>query len=188
MEELRKIKGVIPNLGKEYIIKTFGSEGFNEVLQAMQEQDREIISQIILSISWQPEKSFMNFLKAVTKTLGKNNLEICRNVGYYAAQEGIPKLYRIFISFGNPGFVIENCSRFWKHIHSFGSFEATLTNETSAVAKLYTYKDLPKVHCYYMLGYIQATLELSGAKNVSVHEAKCTSRNSEYCEFFAKWE
>lgn len=181
------IKGQSFNILKKFVAERCGDQALVKVFQHLEAGDRELISTVILDISWQPEQSFLNFLNTVDKVLGRGDYALCRKIGIYSAKESVSKFYKIFIRFGDPGFVIEHAGNFWSQIHNHGRLEVRKSSPVSALATVYDFKIPHKAFCHYLEGYFQGVLEMSGAKNILITEIKCVCDGDDCCEFAGEW-
>ena len=163
------IKGQSYNLLKKYADEKFGADAWQETIQGISSQSREAASKTILDVSWQPEKSFLDLLNALEEKFGRGG-------------------YKLFIKFGDPGYVIQHAVSFWNQIHNHGKLEVSRMTPVSALARLHGYKTPDRAFCNYLIGYFEGVLEMSGAKNISISEVRCVCDGNEYCEFIAEWK
>jgi len=182
------IKGQSYNLLKKYAGEKFGADAWQETIQGMNSKDREAASKIILDVSWQPEKSFLDLLNALEEKFGRGSYKLCRKIGSYSAKESVPRFYKLFIKFGDPAYVIRHAVSFWNQIHNHGKLEVSRTTPVSALARLHGYKTPDRAFCNYLMGYCEGVLEMSGAKNISISEVRCVCDGNEYCEFIGEWK
>lgn len=182
-----EIKGNQILLAKKYFAQRFGQEALARVIGEMSGKNRLIMQGPIASAAWVSDEAHVEFLAAADKILGAGDFKLDRECGRYMAQEGIPRIYKVFIQFGDPGFVISRADRFWAQVHTSGELQIIPTAKNSAVAKL-TNKTFPhKAFCASLAGYFEGVLELCGAKEISVKEIHCVCDNAKACEFAAGW-
>lgn len=182
------IKGNIYNLTKEYLVQRFGADALEKIRPQLKPEDYALISKQLIAGLWESEITYNNFLTAADKTFGKGDFLLCYDIGHNSALQGIPKIYKIFIRFGDPAFVIKRASNFWSQVHSHGRLEANIMSEHTAIAIVHDYQEPNKSFCYSLMGYIVGVLELSGAKNVQIKETKCRLEGASCCEFLAHWD
>lgn len=181
------IKGQNVKQVKEYLLKTFGQEAITKVLEVLSPEDRAAMGKAYTSF-WEPELSFVHFLEATEKVFGKGDYSVVFQSGYYSANEGIPKFFKLFIRLGDPLFVIKRSAAIWGLTHNHGTLEVERLSAKSAIAHLVDYQTPSRAFCASLRGYCTAVLEISGAKNVSVVEKQCVCDGAGYCEFEASWE
>lgn len=172
----------------QYIKDNYGEEGFKKVFDRLNFEDRTILSKKIIPLSWLPTSTFNNLLETADLVLGKGDRYLCYELGRYEAEKGIKRFYKLFIKMGSPAFVIKRAPQLWKSLHDEGELKVELTSEKSGRLRLLNYKDTNKAQCRSFVGYCEKVLEMSGAKNVEMFEAKCVSKGNEYCEFIGNWE
>lgn len=182
------IKGNIYNLTKDYLIRRFGADALEKTRPHLTPEDYAVIKRPLIAGLWEPEIVYNNFLAAADKTFGKGDYALCHDIGHNSAIQGIPKIYKVFIRFGDPGFVIKRAANFWSQVHNHGRLKAELITEHTAIAAIYDYQSPHKAFCYSLMGYIVGVLELSGAKGVQIKETKCSKDGATHCEFEAHWD
>jgi len=187
MTDTPSIKGESCNLLKKYAVEKLGADAWQKILQELNSQDRDIICGAIPDFSWQPEKTFLNILNTLERKFGGGDYKLCRAIGNYSAKEGISRFYKIFICFGEPAYVIQRASNYWEQIHNHGRLEIHRASQFSVLAGLHGYRTPEKAFCHYLMGYCEGVLQMTGAKNVAITEAKCACDGHEYCEFIASW-
>ncbi len=181
------IKGHNCIVVKKFIEQSFGQDGLAKVFARTGKETREALERTILSSSWQQEKYFLELLRATQELFGNDTPDLVFKIGRYCAHNSIATIYKIFLRFGNPGFIIARAGRVWTQIHNHGHLDVVQNNDTSSVGRLYDYKTPDKLFCQYLLGYLSSALELSGAKNISLKETACVNQGAAYCEYTATW-
>lgn len=182
------IKGNLFILTKTYLSQRFGPEAIGKILPLLNESDRAILIKPSISGLWESELTYNSFLTAADKTFGKGDYALCHEIGYSNAKNGVPKLYQIFIRFGDPAFVIKRAASFWSQVHSHGSLEIMNISPKNVIGIIRRYEVPSKAFCYSFMGYITGVLELSGAKNVVTQEKQCILSGSPHCKYEAHWE
>ncbi len=181
------IKGNQIILAKKFFTQRFGSDALDKILNAMSENNKTIIKKAISSANWEPEEAYIEFLSAADKVFGCGDNSIPFDCGYYLAKEGIPKIYKIFIRFGDPLFVIQRADRFWSQVHSTGRLSVTHTGPNAVIGRLEDKAYPHKAFCASLLGYFKGILELCGIKEGTFKELHCAAQGHGFCEYAITW-
>ena len=182
------VKGSLVNAAKKYVLMTYGEEGLKKVIAKMTGKNGAVVDSTILDASWIPEEINIDFLNCATEVLGRGSYEVARQIGRFEAQITIPTLYKVFVRMGDPGFVVQGASRFWKTVHNTGQLKVVSKEKGSVTMRLIDFGFSKESFCSAMLGYCQAALELSGAKKIEAIETKCMSKGDQCCEYSLKWK
>jgi len=171
----------------EYLIKVGGSDALDRVKAALTPEDRAIFSKPILPITWLDYSAFMRFMLLADKVLGKGDMQIVKDASVYSAQQDLRGIYKIFISFTSPEFIIKNVGVMWRQYYDSGSITVEGKQEKSGALKLVNFPDIPLHHDADQLPYMEECLRLSGAKNVRGSHPKCIARGDDCCIFRFSW-
>lgn len=182
-----KVNGSLVGDIRKYLVEHHGPEAFDRVVGMLDEEDQNELRRLLTSMSWITEKSYANLAAAIDQAYGRGDFSLCRWIGSYQAKVSIPLFYKVFIRFGNPGFVLKRSSSLWSRMHDTGKMELVISDRNNATVRL-SDKDYPhKAHCALVMGYCQAVMELSGARSVAVTETRCCCDGAPYCEYRGTW-
>ncbi len=170
-----------------FIEETYKSEGLDKVLASLEEEDRKILKGKLSPMTFYPMRLFINFSVAADRLFGSGDYDICRQIGYYEANETFSGIYKVFLDLTNPLYVISHAGMAWKMVHDFGELKIEQVNDKYVRGKISDFPDCHKAHCVDLVGYFTRVLELCGAKDVDVKEVRCICNGSDYCEFEVKW-
>ena len=185
---MSKVKAHLLMLAMDYVREGFGQVELKQVMDKLSPEDKIFISKKIVPLSWVPAPVLSHLMEAVDIVLGKKDFYLCREIGRYQAEKGINSFYQMFIRAGNPSFALKRAPSFWRSLHDEGELVIEITGERSVRARVLHYPDAGKAFCNSLIGYFERVLEMSGAKDVEIFEAKCRSKGGEYCEFFGNWD
>jgi len=166
----------------------FGADGLSEVLAKMKSQYREMLGSVIAS-SWYDEEMYMDFNKAIQRTLSVKDPLIMEHLGEHSAEAGLKGVYSSRLKEGDVKLTLSRASVLWKAFHDTGELTVEMDpSENKAVFKVVGY-ELPHVEsCKNLIGWGRRMVELSGGNNVKVDKHKCVCKGDEYCEMRVTWE
>ncbi|MCP4652558.1 MAG: hypothetical protein GY858_04145 [Candidatus Omnitrophica bacterium] len=181
------IKGQMYNQARKTVTNLFGPDALEMIMQEMNQQGRMVLQSRIAASSWQPKEPFVRLIALADEIFGCGDYAVSEKIGTLIAKESIPTIYKIFIKFGDPGYVITRGSRLWNQLNNYGRLKVDLADKNSAVAALYENQIPHKAYCHYLMGYSKGTLEVSGAHGIAIKEISCQLDGADHCEFIAKW-
>jgi len=168
---------------KEYLVKTYKQEGVDQVFQALDKEDQHIFSRPIVPISWLDYSAYMRYMLTADKILGKCDHQLIARSAEYACDKQFKGIYKFFISFTKPEFVLKRVSQVWRQFHSDGELNLNSISDKAGELKLIGFPDIPKYHELSHSPYMKRIMELSSAKNVQVNHPKGMVRGDDQCLF-----
>ncbi len=141
----------------------------------------------ISSSSWYPYRAFSQLLRAVDSTIGKGDLALMPEIGRRSAQEDAGTIFKIITTIASVETIIGRSPIFWQRYSDTGLM---VTLENTAGKFRSALKDFPEIdeaHCAVILGWIQGMGAASGAKTLTVKQARCVRRRDPWCEFEGTW-
>lgn len=172
----------------EYVRNNFGEEGLKKVLDNLSEEERKVAGAKFHAMEWYSLNIFVNFLSTAEKVMGKGDNNICYAAGKLSAAEAFGGIYKLFLEFGGPSIFLKKAALAWRTLNDSGYLDIIVTKEHYAKGRVKEYANPHKNYCYFLAGYFEKVLELSGGRNVKITETKCTCQGDEYCEYEGVWE
>jgi len=185
---MSNVRGLSVSLAINYIKKNFGDEGLAKVLDALDQQEREMFKGAMNPMVMYPAKAFIKLINTADKLYGGGDYDICRQIGRFEAENAFGGLYKVFLELGNPSFVIRRAPLAWRTLNDAGDLEIEQTGDKYVKGKISDYPDFDKGFCWNLLGYFEKVLEMSGAKNVNIKEVRCRCQGDAFCEYEIRWE
>jgi len=159
-----------------------GREAKRAVLMLLPPTQASAILAAVNPSLWVPFDAFVALCEAIDRNYGSGDLAMCRTLGRYAAEKNLPTLYRIFYKIGSFRYIISKASAVWTTHYDSG--RASTHDIPGGVAFVVEGFATPhRVHCLSVLGWIEQSAIMSGAKVTSAMEVKCRTRGDPVCEF-----
>lgn len=128
--------------------------------------DKEIISSRILPSAWYPFDTFQNCFQAVVKILAGNDMEKVRQWGRLYGENIITSVYKAMIKEDKPMETLEKYGTYIRSFFDFGEIKVEPVTDRKATVILTGFgNDFPSQY-YMMAGWIERSLELSGARDI----------------------
>jgi uncharacterized protein (TIGR02265 family) len=182
-----QVKGVAVQSSLRYLRERFGEQALGGVLEALGEQERKQLSAVLAS-SWYPMETFLRFMREAKRQLGPQEPGILRSMGRASCEYGVTGVYKIFFKVGSPEFIISRAARVFASYYDTGELRVPESRDGRAVAELAGLEGGSPEFCERILGWMERTLELAGAKRLRSAHSLCVHRGDAVCRFEGDWE
>jgi hypothetical protein len=171
---------------EEYVLRTYGPEGWAQVLARMPAAAAEVRSSIV-AVGWYDDALLVQTLCALEEALRERDPNIIETLGRFAAEADLTRIHRIFLRMATPAFVLERATNLWNRFFDMGRWEVRRV-ERGVDGLLIDAGIVHDVFCRNLRGYLQRLFELVGAKGVTVEHPECRVRGGACCRFAIRWE
>lgn len=171
----------------KYLKTLFGDQKYSEVLNKLSAISRKSIDTNIMYGQMVPLKSYIDLIRVADEYLGKGDYLLCRKIGQFVAEEGIPKLYRVFVTTADPMVAINRLPNFWAHMYDTGTLTTQHETKNIVIVNIIDFADAHKAYCWKLLGYFEKLLELAGGNNVKIIETACQIDGDTQCSYSIAW-
>lgn len=135
---------------------------------------------------WVPFDAFVALCEGIDRIYGAGDLAMCRMLGRYAADVNLPTLYRIFYKIGSVRYIISKASAVWTAHYDSG--RATTKDIPGGIGFIVESFATPhRAHCLSVLGWMEQSAEISGAKVIEAREVRCRLGGETSCEFHLRY-
>jgi hypothetical protein len=184
-----KIKGLILLARKEFVVSRWGDAGWKKVLDAMSEEDRQVLGGLILPISWYSFEMNIRLDDAIARVHSPGDRdEVFLEMGRTSADVNLTRLHPSYVKAGNPGHLLDYTAEIYETYYDSGHRTCDRPTPTSAVLKTYAAKNVTREDCLTVVGWYQRAIEICGGKNVKVRETRCRVDGSPHCEYHCEWD
>ena len=182
-----EIKGLVLQARKEFVEENFGEGAWKKVLEAMPEEDRDSLQDLILAAKWYPFELGNRLDKAIVKILGEGKEKIFEEIGAQSAVRGLIKVHKSFLTPGDPQAFLKKADVIYKFYYDTGRREYKETGPTSGVLTTYDAETYSVPDCLTVIGWHREALKMCGARNVDVVEEECRARGGACCRYRVTW-
>ncbi|MDD3628110.1 MAG: hypothetical protein PHV06_12420 [bacterium] len=183
-----QVKGSAIVSSMDYILEYYGEDGLAKVLDEMEPQEKEQLSQKIFPSMWYPLSLFVNINKVTDLVYGTGDMSIVRKMGEFGAEHDLKTIYKIFYKFGSPEFIIKRASQVFSTYYDQGRLEARDSGSKFAIFELVDFPEISEVYIQRVAGWMSKTLELSGGKSPKITIARRNPSGKETVEFKITWQ
>jgi len=131
------------------------------------DQDKEIISKLILQSSWYPFETYKNCFNAVCQVNANNNPETLRDWGRMAGESTMSTIYKTVVNQKDAAAAIRAFKQILGSMYDFGDIQEEVTAENEMIIKVLDVD--PDFEAWYWVcqGWVERTIELVIKKKVT---------------------
>jgi hypothetical protein len=185
------VKGASWLARNEYFVKIGGAGAVQKIFNALDETDQALFKKPILPVSWVEYGSYLRWALVADKVLGQGDGRLVREAAVYSAQKQFSGIYKMFISFVTPHFVLGSTAKLWRQFIDTGNMTATYVGEKSdnhILLKLTDIPDIPLKHDWEQTPFMEEITRISGGKNPKIAHTQCIAKGDPCCVWDGTWE
>ena len=183
-----KIKGSGIQSQINFVRDHFGDDGFSRWTEALSPAAKKIVASPIFASSWyEGEHAVLELRNNICAVFFGNDPRGARKIGAYTAEKALTGIYRIFVRFGAPEWVICRATRIFGTFFEPGIFNRVETLTGGMLIRLTDFPAKSDVFEETICGFTQRALELSGCVDVEVERICSIVRGDPHSDFKATW-
>ena len=179
-------KGTIFLNARAFVTRRFGAEAWSALVSSLPSHAREALAEIV-AMGWYDAGLQPAVYSAMQARLGRGEPTVLRELARFAADEDLHGIYRMFLRFASPGYVLEKGMAYWSRFQSTGEWSVDRASSTRAMAVLRGFSTADAAVCHYLAAYMTRMMELAGARDVRVEHVRCRARGEADCAFDGAW-
>jgi len=180
-----KVKGTKITSKMDFVRDVYGDEGAGEVGAALSEEDREAV-RTALEIGWYPHELYERLLRAVVDGPGKGDEAVLDRIGRHNAERQAEGAYKVYYRSKDPQAVLESMVPMHSMLNDPGAMSVDPRGE-GHLSILVEEPPGDALVCRVARAFYQRSIELCGARAVTVRELECSGRGGAHCRFEVRW-
>ena len=137
--------------------------------------------------TWYPLSMFIELNVAIDKAFGKGDQALIKKLGRHGADANLTTIYRLFFKVGTVKWIMARAARLWGMHYDSGRMQVQQFPGKEVELQIVDYAAPHRVHCLAVQGWVERSIELSGAKEVVVDELECRAKGDEFCRLRITW-
>ena len=182
-----EIKGLVLQARKEFVDENFGAGAWEQVLEALSQEDRGSIGDLILAAKWYPFELGDRLDKAIVRVLGEGKEKIFEEIGAKSALRSLTRVHKSFLAPGDPLAFLKKADVIYKFYYDTGRREYTETGPTTGILTTYDAETYSVPDCLTVVGWYRKALQMCGAHSVRVVEEECRAKGGRVCRYRVAW-
>lgn len=184
---MARVKGTAVGASLAYLKGRLGEEKFAQVLSGLSPEARAALTGTVLPSGWYEFSHLLELMKKAEVLLPRGAHSLAWEMGRYSAESGLKTVYKIFFRVADVNFILKKVSQVFSNYYDRGTMETVRTTDKTALLVLRGF-DQPCPHfCDRLLGWMQRTVEMTGAKDVRMTHPRCMARGDDRCEYRGEW-
>jgi hypothetical protein len=184
---MARVKGSAVKSSVGFVKEKLGEEGFQRVIAAMGDEGTTLEGPILPS-EWYDFSLLLRFMSAaqphITLPPGRT---LAWEMGRFSADYGLKTIYRVFFKVADAAFIIRKAPQVLSSYYDSGKMSVLASDPGSAAIRLVDFDQPDPRFCDRLLGWMERTLELSGAKAIRMEHPKCVARGDDSCDYVGRW-
>ena len=140
----------------------------------------------ILATETVPVHMLNRFTEEAARAKGESLDAFARRAGREAAGDAVKGIYRFFALVMTPPALLGKAAQMWSSLYNRGELRVDEQQEKSARIRLINFPSEP-AGCARVTGWMERMAELTGVKNVRVHQTQCFAKGGACCEWKIEW-
>lgn len=182
-----KVRGSALQARLRYLGDRADAAARESIFAALQPATRAIFEKPIDVTAWYPFEAFVDVNVVMDRLLGIGDLQLCYDVGRYAAQLNLPAFYRAILSLGSVPFVLRRAAGMWSDHYDSGTLDVTETEGRVLTMRILGFETPHRAHCRAVAGWAAQVVEMVGAKTGPPLERVCESMGGPWCEWAIRY-
>jgi hypothetical protein len=184
-----EIKGTAVIAIRDFV-KTNYKEKFNDWLNLLPDESKQIYTDAIDSSKWYP----LNIGGIIpTRAIAdafyeKDYQEGARSAGIFSAEKALTGIYKIFVKASTPSYIIQRASRVFATYYRPCEMEVTSKTDNGVIVQITNMTGSDEVIEYRIAGWMVRALEISGAKDIQIIFTKSITKGDALTEMSISWE
>jgi hypothetical protein len=171
----------------EFVDERYGKEARGAVIDVMDSESREILSQSILTSGWYPFRVQVALYEAIDRVLGTGDLSLCSEIGKFTCEHEMTTIHKMFLRMASLELWVKSAGLMWGRYYSVGGLEIEEIGDDAGRVKVVGFNPLSKAFCADFGGWLHRTLELNNRENVTVEHPDCVLDGAPCCRYLGRW-
>jgi hypothetical protein len=182
------VKGSALRSTMNYLREHFSDEQVRRVLAKLPPAHQDIVEKPILISKWFDSDILTTLMRTMSAELGQPSEILFHRLGRQSCDDGLNTVYRIFFKIGSPSYLLKFVAQVWRNYYSDGKMEVVSRTDSSVHIRLLECAFPDPGMCLRLSGWMERSLEISGAKNINFSHCSCVHLGGASCEWKASWE
>ncbi len=183
-----QVKGTAVVATIRFLRERFGEEAVASVVSALVPTEQALVEQGALASTWYPMSLLLHLMQESQARFGARPSSLLKEMGRASADYSLTTVYRIFFKMGSPQFIIARAARVFGSYYDSGDLRVLESGPGHATVDLVGFQEGTQEFCERILGWMERTMELSGARNLRASHARCLHRGDDACRFQGDWD
>ncbi len=187
--KVMKIKGTAVKATPEYI-KKFYNDRYNEWLNKLPEESRELMSKPVIATDWYPLTESVTIPTRIIAEMIFDNDEkkAASEMGKYSADIALKGVYKIFVMISTPSFMLSRASSIFATYYQPSDIKIVESSGNHATIEIKGFEQKDIITAYRIAGWIERALEFVKRKNIKTEVTNVMEPENEKVIIVLNWD
>jgi hypothetical protein len=182
-----EVKGTAVRSTPLYVRQRFG-ERYDEWLDSLSEASRSILQHKISTNSWYDlNDAYIQPTYRLCELFYEGEARAAWEIGRFSAEYALWGLYRVFVRFGSPTYLIRRASEIFSTYYRPSKLSVDFDGPTRARMIIEEFPQIADVIEYRIGGWMERALEISGCSDVQSQIKRSMAQGDEVTEYVGGW-
>jgi hypothetical protein len=183
-----EIKGTAVKSIPEFVQKHFPLR-FQDWLKTMPENSSKLMGGLIFSNNWYPiQDALVEPMKSISKFFyNGDDKKTARTMGKFSADVALNGVYKFFIQFGSPKYIIERGSRIFTTYFQPSEMVVVNVAKNGLTVNITKFPEPDEIIEHNIAGWMERALEISGCKQVKAEIIRSLAKKHSLTEIQITW-
>ncbi len=183
--EAGQVKGAKITSKLAFVRDVYGDDWAQRVLDSLAPEDREQV-RTALEIGWHSRALYERVIQAVIDGPGGGDERILDRIGKHNAERQAEGAYAVYYRSQEPLAVLQSMAPMHRMLNRPGAMEVEPQGDRHLTITVTEPSGSPAV-CRIAAAFYKRSVELCGAREVTVREVECSGRDGARCRFEVRW-
>lgn len=182
-----EIKGTAVVSITHFVQDKFSSR-YDEWLNSLPADSAEIMKTVMTS-SWYPIKSAMiEPTRKICDLFFEGKEKGAIELGKYSADYSLKGVYKLFIKFGSPSFIISRASQIMPTFYKDSDMKVVSESKNGTTVQITRLAGIERLLELRIAGWMERALEICGCKNIKLNITRSLTKGEPVTEFVISWD
>lgn len=159
------VRGVVLKTYREILHERFGAPGYESVLEAVQDETRGVLGDMIIATEWYPNRMIVDLYETIVRVHYAGKPEGIRELGKISSQRDLRGVFKIFVVVVSPQYLVSKTASVWSRYFDHGKVEITDQRRGFCRGKFTGVQSRSEAFWQEILGSCIGAIEAAGGKN-----------------------
>jgi len=184
---MAQIKGSVIQETISQIKRRSGDDALQKILGLLDEDTRRTLQGEIYASTWYSLDLFTRFLEVEIRVLAGGNEEMVTRGSEAVIERQLRGIYKAFVKLGSPEFVIKRIAAVHATYFQGVSIDVQRPSPNQALVRYTGFEKQHRIMGFAIIGFFKKALEISGAKDVTLHFPTPIETGKEFSELSISW-
>lgn len=170
-----------------FVEERYGKDAREPLLEALDEESREVLEGSILSSGWYPFRIQVGLYEAIDQVFGSGDLSLCWEIGKFTCEHEMTTIHKMFLRLASLELWVKSAGLMWGRYYSDGGLEIESIGDDEGKVHVVDFDPVSKAFCYDFGGWLHRTLELNKREDVTVEHSECVLDGAATCSYMGRW-